>query len=205
MSSNKGLEIAASAASLARCSPLLTPVPIIAIPVSAITVRTSAKSTLIKPGLVIRSAIPCTAPSKTLLAALKAFNKLIFFPNTLSNLSLGIVINESTFLDKFLIPSSAINIRLRPSKTNGLVTTATVKTPSSLATSATIGAPPVPVPPPIPHVTNTISAPLNISRIRSLFSSAASLPISGSAPAPNPLVISFPNCNKTVALELFKA
>ena len=34
--------------------------------------------------------------------------------------------------------------RLRPSKANGLVTTATVRMPSSLATEATIGAEPVP-------------------------------------------------------------
>ena len=39
-------------------------------------------------------------------------------------------------------------MRFPPSKGNGLVTTATVKIPKSLATSATIGAPPVPVPPP---------------------------------------------------------
>ncbi len=53
------------------------PEPIIAVPISDITVRTSAKSTLIKPGRVISSAIPCTAPNKTLFAALNASNKLV--------------------------------------------------------------------------------------------------------------------------------
>ena len=57
-SSNNGLEIAASAAKRARFSPDATPVPIMAMPISDITVRTSAKSTLINPGRVINSAIP---------------------------------------------------------------------------------------------------------------------------------------------------
>ena len=103
-SSSRGLEIAASAASCALSSPEAVPEPIIAVPISDITVRTSAKSTLIKPGRVINSAIPCTAPSKTLLAALKASNKLVPGPSTFNNFSLGIVMSESTFLDKNSIP-----------------------------------------------------------------------------------------------------
>jgi hypothetical protein len=42
-----------------------------------------------------------------------------------------------------------------------------------LATSATTGAPPVPVPPPSPQVTKTMSAPLRTSTISSRWSSAA--------------------------------
>ena len=95
-SSSKGLAIAASAASRARSSPVARPEPIMAMPISDITVRTSAKSTLIKPGRVINSAIPCTAPSSTSLADLKASSRLMFLPNTLSNFSLGMVIKEST-------------------------------------------------------------------------------------------------------------
>ena len=53
-----GLEIAASVASAALPIPEALPVPIIAIPISDITVLTSAKSTLIKPGCVINSEIP---------------------------------------------------------------------------------------------------------------------------------------------------
>ena len=41
---------------------------------------------------------------------------------------------------------------------NGIVTTATVMISKSLANSATTGAAPVPVPPPIPQVINNISA-----------------------------------------------
>ena len=75
---------------------------------------------------------------------------------------------------------------------NGFVTTPIVKIPISFAKPATIGAAPVPVPPPIPHVTNTISAPLKTSDISVLLSSADCAPISGFAPAPNPLVIFSP-------------
>ena len=71
---------------------------------------------------------------------------------------------------------------------NGFVTTATVRIPKFLAISATTGAAPVPVPPPIPHVTNTMSASFIISLISSLFSSTALAPISGLAPAPSPFV-----------------
>ena len=106
-SSSNGLEIAASAASSARSSPEATPVPIIAVPISLITVRTSAKSTLIRPGRVINSAIPCTAPSNTLFAALKASNKLTPRPNTFSSLSLGMVIKESTCSLNASIPACA--------------------------------------------------------------------------------------------------
>ena len=68
MSSSSGLDAAASAASRARSSPDATPEPIIAMPISDMTVRTSAKSTLIRPGRVISSAIPCTAPCSTWFA-----------------------------------------------------------------------------------------------------------------------------------------
>ena len=48
-------------------------------------------------------------------------------------------------------------MRALPSKAKGLVTTPTTKMPISLAICATTGAAPVPVPPPIPAVTNNIS------------------------------------------------
>ncbi len=60
-SSSSGEEIAFVAASTARFSPLAVPVPMSAMPISFITVRTSAKSRLIKPGTVIRSEMPFTA------------------------------------------------------------------------------------------------------------------------------------------------
>ena len=56
-----------------------------------------------------------------------------------------------------------------------------------------IGAEPVPVPPPRPQVTNTMSAPTNSSLISSSLSSAHSSPTDGSPPAPNPFEVCLPN------------
>ena len=196
MSSSSGLSTAASAAMRARPSPVERPEPIMAMPISDITVFTSAKSTLIMPGRMMRSAIPCTAPSRTSLAAAKACSRLVDLPSTASSFSLGTVISESTRSLSWRIPSSAIAWRLRPSKPNGRVTTATVRIPSSRATSATMGAAPVPVPPPMPAVMNTMSAPLITSAMRSRSSSAAWRPTSGLAPAPSPLVMPPPSCSR---------
>ena len=63
---------------------------------------------------------------------------------------------------------------------------------SFFAISATTGAVPVPVPPPIPAVINTRSEPLNNSSISSAVSLAHLSATSGNPPAPNPLVIFSP-------------
>ncbi len=86
------------------------------------------------------------------------------------------------------MPSHAFFIRRLPSNVNGLVTTPTVSAPWSRAICEMIGAAPVPVPPPMPAVTNTMSAPSSISAIRLASSSAALRPTSGCAPAPRPRV-----------------
>ena len=79
-------------------------------------------------------------------------------------------------------------MRMRlPSKPNGLDTTATVRMPISRAISATTGAAPVPVPPPMPAVMKHMCAPASPSRIASRCSSAAARPASGFAPAPSPV------------------
>ena len=197
-SSSNGLDTACSAATRARSMPEANAEPIIATPISDITVLTSAKSTFTNPGQLMTSAIPATAPYKTLFAALNASNILTSSPRTIISLSLGITINESTCCDSASIPTCAA-LSLLPSNAKGFVTTATVSMPISLATCATTGAAPVPVPPPIPAVTNSISAPSISSAIRSRSSRAASRPISGFAPAPNPLVISAPNCSSVRA------
>ena len=85
------------------------------------------------------------------------------------------------------MPRSACCMRRLPSKPKGLVTTATVSAPISLASEAMIGAAPVPVPPPSPAVTKTMSAPSSASMILSESSSAALRPTSGLAPAPKPV------------------
>ena len=65
------------------------------------------------------------------------------------------------------MPISACAERNFASNENGRVTTPIVNAPSSLAIFATTGAAPVPVPPPSPAVTKTISAPRKISSISS--------------------------------------
>ena len=105
-----------------------------------------------------------------------------------SSLSLGITISVSTLSFRRSIPETALTIRCFASNLNGFVTTPTVNIPISFAILATTGAAPVPVPPPIPQVTNTISAPSIALDRSSALSSAAFIPISGWAPAPRPLV-----------------
>ncbi len=83
------------------------------------------------------------------------------------------VISVSTEDLSSISPASACFRRLLPSKWKGLVTTATVSAPSDRAMSAMTGAAPVPVPPPIPAVTNTMSAPSSAWAISSRLSSAA--------------------------------
>ena len=58
--SSSGLEMAASAASTARLSPRALPMPMSALPAPLMTLFTSAKSRLIRPGVVIRSVMPWT-------------------------------------------------------------------------------------------------------------------------------------------------
>ncbi len=58
--SSIGELIAALAATVARFSPVAEPVPISAVPAFASTALTSAKSVLIKPGVVIKPVIPET-------------------------------------------------------------------------------------------------------------------------------------------------
>lgn len=99
----------------------------------------------------------------------------------------------------------ACAIRWRPSKPNGRVTTPTVRMPRSLAISATTGAAPDPVPPPIPAVTNTKSAPATACAISSRLSSAACRPTMGLPPAPSPRVMWLPMLSLYGTLDLASA
>ena len=70
----------------------------------------------------------------------------------------------------------------------------TVRMPMLLAMPAMTGAAPVPVPPPMPAVTNAILVPSSSSRLMSSWVFCASLrPTSGFAPAPKPLYLLFLN------------
>src|SRR5439155_18617623 len=72
VSSRSGLATAFWAASSARCSPRPVPVPIIAMPIPDMIVRTSAKSRFTSPGTRIRSEMPWTACWSTASATRKA-------------------------------------------------------------------------------------------------------------------------------------
>ena len=168
-------------------------------PAPCMTDLTSAKSRLIRPGVVMRSVIPWTPESSTWSALRKASS--IDTPRSLieRRRSLGMTMSVSTSSRSCEMPVSAWLARRRPSNVNGRVTTPIVRAPRPLAIRATTGAPPVPVPPPSPAVTKTMSAPLSTSSISSAWSSAAFLPTSGSAPAPRPRVSSRPTSSLTSA------
>src|SRR5580704_7236133 len=205
LSSSKGLLIARFAASIARFEPEATAVPITAYPWPDIIVFTSAKSRLIMPGIVMMSEIPCTACRKISSAMRNASKKLVPCSTHSIKRSFGITMTVSTLPMSSPSACSACSIRRLPSKANGLVTTATVSAPNSLAKFATTGAAPLPVPPPSPAVTKTMSAPSSASRIFSVSSSAALRPTSGLAPAPSPFVNLAPSCSFTGACESLSA
>ena len=186
--SRSGEEIAAFTASIALSSPFALPIPTWAIPLSFITEETSAKSRLINPGTLIKSVIPCTDCCKTSSAFFKASGREVFFSTISNNLSFGMTIRVSTTSFNASIPERAFFIRCFASKRKGFVTTPTVRIPISFAIFAITGAAPVPVPPPIPQVTKTISAPWSAAVISSALSSAALVPISGFPPQPSPFV-----------------
>ena len=96
-SSSSGLEIAASAAAMARLSPSASPVPIIALPISLMTVRMSAKSRLIRPGMTIRSVTPRTPECSTSSAILKASAKVVFSLAMRNRFWFGMTISVSTY------------------------------------------------------------------------------------------------------------
>src|SRR5690606_1584619 len=63
--SSSGLATASSAALMARSAPLLAPMPMSAEPAPCMTDLTSAKSRLMRPGVVMRSVMPCTPARST--------------------------------------------------------------------------------------------------------------------------------------------
>ena len=115
------------------------------------------------------------------------------------------MINVSTCCLRLLSPSLAISPLRFPSVEKGTVTTPTTKHFNSFAISATMGAAPVPVPPPMPAVIKTMSAPLRAFIILSLSSTAALDPTSGSPPAPIPLVTFPPIWTRLSTKDLFNA
>ncbi len=136
------------------------------------------------------SAIPFAALLKISFALLKASIAVGSSRYRFWIFSLLMISSESTLSFNSLIPFIACSKRVLPSTKRGEVTIATVNIPISLASVAITGAAPVPVPPPIPAVMNSILVFIasNLSRMRSMLSIAARRPSSGSLPAPRPLL-----------------
>ena len=150
--------------------------------------------------------MPWTPWRSTLSASRNASRMLVRRSTIASSFSFGITISVSTISRRRSMPSCAWRPRCEPSKANGRVTTPTVSAPISfLAISAITGAAPVPVPPPSPAVTNTMSAPLSASLMSSRDSAAAPWPICGLAPAPRPFVRFAPMCSLRSASVIWSA
>ena len=113
--------------------------PMSAEPALLMIIFTSAKSVLMRPGVVIRSVMPCTPCRRTSSAILNALSTEVLSFDTVSSRSFGMTIRVSTFSLSFWMPCSACTARRRPSKPNGRVTTPMVSAPRLLATSATTG------------------------------------------------------------------
>ena len=182
----RGFASAARAASMAAHLPLPSPYAINAEPPSPITERTSAKSTLIMPGTVMMSDMPFTPCRSTSSAASNARSRVTFPLRDGSSLSFSTTMSVSTFALRLRSPCSATSRRREPSNENGSVTTPTVSAPFLRAMSATVADAPVPVPPPIPAVINTISEPSRSSAMCSWLSFTARRPTSGRPPDPMP-------------------
>ena len=92
----------------------------------------------------------------------KASAKVVFSLAMRNRFWFGMTIRVSTQSCSSMMPGSAMRMRRAPSNWNGLVTTPTVRMPWSRAARAMTGAAPVPVPPPMPAVTNTMCEPVEM-------------------------------------------
>ena len=163
------------------------------VPALAMMALTSAKSTFTRPGTVMMSEIPRTPCLKMSSATLKASVMGRSGSTQSRRRSLGMMMRVSTAERRDSMASMACCLRRRPSKEKGVVTMATVKMPIDLATLATTGAAPEPVPPPMPAVTKTMSEPATAASMAALLSAAAFCPMAGLPPAPRPRVRAVPS------------
>ena len=106
--------------------------PMRAEPALLMIIFTSAKSVLMRPGVVMRSVMPCTPWRRTSSAILKALSIDVLSLDTVSSRSFGMTMRVSTFSFRRWMPCSAWTERRRPSKANGRVTTPMVSAPSAL-------------------------------------------------------------------------
>ncbi len=106
-------------------------------PAPCMTDLTSAKSRLMRPGVVMRSVMPCTPARSTWSAVAKA--STIEMPRSLISRrrSFGTTMSVSTSSLSPATPFSAWDWRRLPSKLNGFVTTPMVRAPIDFAMRAT--------------------------------------------------------------------
>ena len=155
--------------------------------------------------MTMRSVTPRTPACSTSSAILKASAKVVRSFATRNRFWFGMMISVSTYFCSSSMPFSAVFMRWAPSKWKGLVTTPTVRMPASRAARAMTGAAPVPVPPPMPAVMNTMLEPSSAIMISSRASSAAICPTSGREPAPRPRVTVMPSWIRCSTSECFIA
>ncbi len=109
-----------------------------------------AKSRLIRPVRNSIDQIDFTPRPIHASARANASSTPVSSPHSCSRMSLDSGMTASHVRRSAARPSSACFSRRPPSKLNGMVTKAMTSAPCSVATSATIGAAPLPVPPPMP-------------------------------------------------------
>ena len=83
--------------------------PMRAEPASLMIIFTSAKSVLMRPGVVMRSVMPCTPCSSTSSAILKALSTDVFSLETVSSRSFGMTMRVSTFSFSFWMPGLGLH------------------------------------------------------------------------------------------------
>ena len=162
-----GLLIAWVAASCARCEPVAMPIPIIALPALGMIVRTSAKSRLMSPGQRDQVADPLDALAQHVVGDPERLDQARALLEHVQEPVVGDHDHRVGGVPQRLHAGRACVLRRLPSNPNGDVTMATVSAPTSRAIRATTGAAPVPVPPPSPAVTNTMSEPRRAVLMRS--------------------------------------
>ena len=114
-------------------SPRPAPVPMRASPPLRSTASTSAKSPLMMPGFRIRSAMPRTPWMSTPSATRKASFMVTRASQTFFRRSLLTTMTVSAVSRRLDRPDRARSPFLRPSQAKGVMTTATVRAPSSRA------------------------------------------------------------------------
>ena len=163
----------------ARPWPLAMPVPMSARPMLLMTVFTSAKSTLTIPLCVMRSLMPLTAWIEDLVGLAERVDERQIVVAEEQELLVRDGDERVDVLGELRQTELGAARALTAFEEEGLGDDAHGERALLAASCAMTGAAPVPVPPPMPAVTKTMSAPLTSSLMRCTSSSAALRPLLG--------------------------